>query len=73
MKLIVGALALALLMGCSHKRQPLDSRDPCLDFGEQGSAGFNACLDRRAKALKDVLEGTGPKRYEIVFDEKVEP
>lgn len=31
MKLIVGALAVALLLGCSHKRQPLDNRDPCLD------------------------------------------
>lgn len=33
MKLIVGALAVALLAGCSPKRQPLDNRDPCLDFG----------------------------------------
>jgi hypothetical protein len=73
MKPIVGALAVALLLGCSHKRQPLDNRDPCLDFGPPESSGFKACLDRRAQALKDLLEGTGRKQYQIVFDEKVDP
>ncbi|WP_192560298.1 hypothetical protein [Pseudomonas allokribbensis] len=73
MKLIVGALVVALLAGCSHPRQPLDNRDPCLDFGAPQSPGFNACLERRAKALKAVLEGSSENQREIVSDEKVDP
>ncbi|SDU02500.1 MULTISPECIES: hypothetical protein [Pseudomonas] len=72
MKLIVGALAVVLLFGCSHKRQPLDNRDPCLDFGDPGSPGFNACLDRRAKALKALLEDGGENQRRIISDEKID-
>lgn len=73
MRILIGALAVALLMGCSHKRQALDNRDPCLDFDAPESPGFNACLDRRAKALKAVLEGSSENQREIVSDEKVDP
>lgn len=73
MKFIAGALALALLMGCSHKRQPLDNRDPCLDFGAPHSAGFDACLERRAKALKAVLDDSPGKHYEFVSEQQVDP
>lgn len=73
MRILIGALAVALLMGCSHKRKPLDNRDPCLDFGALESPGINACLDRRAKALKAVLEGSSENQREIVSDKKSIP
>jgi len=44
-----------------------------LDFDAPESPGFNACLDRRAKALKAVLEGSSENQREIVSDEKVDP
>lgn len=64
MRILIGALVLAILAGCFQARPQLSNRDPCLDFGEPQSPGFNACLERRAKALRTVLEDNGEVRYQ---------
>jgi len=74
MRILITAVAAALLLiGCSSPRKPLDNRDPCLDFGAPQSPGFNACLERRAKALKAVLEESGERRYEFVSETQLDP
>lgn len=74
MRILIAAVAVAaLLNGCSSPRQPLDNRDPCLDFGAPHSPGFDACLERRAKALKAVLEDSHENQYEFVSETKLDP
>lgn len=74
MRILIAAVAVAaLLNGCSSPKQPLDNRDPCLDFGAPHSPGFDACLERRAKALKAVLDDSPGKHYEFVSGHQVDP
>ena len=74
MRILIAAVAVAtFLIGCSSPRQPPDNRDPCLDFGAPQSPAFNACLERRAKALKAVLEDSHENQSEFVSETKVDP
>ncbi|WP_161547923.1 hypothetical protein [Pseudomonas sp. Q1] len=74
MRILIAAVALAaLLMGCSTPRQSPDNRDPCLDFGARQSPAFNACLERRANALKAVFKDSNENQREFVSETKVDP